>query len=375
MSGYRDLLTFDMGGTSTDVAPVVDGVVQITTESWVGGVPIRFPAVDVHSVSAGGGSIAWADEGGALRVGPQSAGAVPGPAAYGKGGGSPTVTDANLFLGYLSPNRLLGGEIRLQLRQAEAALSGLAAELGLAPLEAALGVIRVADAEMTRALRAISVERGLDPREFALVAFGGAGPLHACSLAEEVAIDTILVPKAAGVLSALGLAVADQRRDYVAPFRGEFDFGALASLAEAQLPGATQEHLIDARYRGQAFELTVPAEGWLERFHATHERRYGFRIDDEPVEVIHLRLVATRPEPKPKLEEMRPTRRTPSVGSRQAFLSGSWIEVLVFDRQLMGAGSRLNGPAIVEFEQATCLVREDWAGEIDKFGTLVLRRQ
>ncbi|MDN5697990.1 MAG: hydantoinase/oxoprolinase family protein, partial [Rubrobacter sp.] len=217
-SGYRDLLTFDMGGTSTDVAPVIGGEALTTTEAGVSGVPIKLPMVDIHTVSAGGGSIAWADAGGALRVGPHSAGAEPGPAAYGAGGEEPTVTDANLFLGYLRDGAKLGGELTLDSALAERALSKLGHRLGLDALQTALGVVSVANAEMVRALRLVSVERGLDPREFALVAFGGAGPLHACDLALELGRSTVLVPEAGGVLSALGLAVADLRRDYVRPY-------------------------------------------------------------------------------------------------------------------------------------------------------------
>ena len=222
-SGYEDVLTFDMGGTSTDVAPVVGGEASTTTESVVAGVPIKLPMVDVHTVSAGGGSIAWADPGGALRVGPRSAGADPGPAAYGKGGEEPTVTDANLLLGYLGDGAELGGELTLSADSAEQALKTLGKELDLDALETALGVVRVANAEMGRALRVISVERGLDPREFALVAFGGAGGLHACALAEELGIPAVLVPRAGGVLSALGLAMSDVRRDYVRPLLGGED--------------------------------------------------------------------------------------------------------------------------------------------------------
>jgi N-methylhydantoinase A len=370
-SGYHDLLTFDMGGTSTDVAPVVDGTVQVTMESIVGGVPIRFPTVDVHSVSAGGGSVAGADEGGALRVGPRSAGADPGPASYGRGGSEPTVTDANLLLGYLADGALLGGELRLRRELAERALAALGKKLGLSPLEAALGVVRVADAEMTRALRVISVERGLDPREFVLVAFGGAGPLHACALAEELGIRTVLVPKAAGVLSALGLAVSELRRDYVAPFRGELVFEELERRAATELSDARLKRLVDARYRGQAFELTVPADEPVACFHAAHERRYGFRMEDEPVELVNLRVVATVPWERPPLTEPE-AHRDAVRDRRRAYLDGGWVEVDVVDRGRLGRGARIEGPAVVEFPEATCLVRPGWAGEVDAAGTLVL---
>jgi len=372
-SGYRDLLTFDMGGTSTDVAPVMGGHVQVTTESIVGGVPIRFPTVDVHSVSAGGGSIAWVDAGGALRVGPHSAGADPGPACYGRGGVRPTVTDANLLLGYLADGVLLGGEIRLRLELAERTLDELGRKLGLSPREAALGVVRVADGEMTRALRVISVERGLDPREFALVAFGGAGPLHACSLAEELGIRIVLVPKAAGVLSALGLAVSELRRDYLAPFRGTLAFAELEEQAMAEFSGARLERLVDARYRGQAFELTVPADDPVAAFHSAHVRRYGFRMEDEPVEFINLRVVATVPGKRPPLSEAAPQ---PEAGRerRRAHFDGDFVEVDVLQRLRLGRGSRVEGPVIVEFPDATCLIRRGWAGAVDAAGTLVLER-
>src|SRR5215213_1054313 len=232
LSGYRDLLTFDMGGTSTDVAPIIGGEVQTTTETVIAGVPIRVPMVDVHTVSAGGGSIAWADAGGALRVGPHSAGAEPGPAGYDKGGEEPAVTDANIFLGYLADRAELGGEVVLRRELSEEALDALGKNVGLNVEETALGIVRVADAEMVRALRVISVERGLDPREFALLAFGGAGGMHACRLAEELGMKTVLVPRAGGVLSALGLAISDLRRDYVSPYLADVNVRELKELFE-----------------------------------------------------------------------------------------------------------------------------------------------
>src|SRR5919206_1947646 len=269
LSGYQDLLTFDMGGTSTDVAPIIGDEVQTTTETVIAGVPIRVPMVDVHTVSAGGGSVAWADAGGALRVGPHSAGAEPGPAGYNKGGEEPAVTDANLFLGYLADRAELGGEVVLRRELSEEALEKLGNKVGLNALEAALGIVRVADAEMVRALRVISVERGLDPREFALLAFGGAGGMHACALAEELGMETVLVPRAGGVLSALGLAISDLRRDYVRPYlvdleevdEGEFEekFEDMEGSGAGDLEDPEYTRRADLRYRGQSFELTVEA--------------------------------------------------------------------------------------------------------------------
>ena len=387
LGGYHDLLTFDMGGTSTDVAPIIGGEAQTTTETVVAGVPIKLPMVDVHTVSAGGGSIAWADAGGALRVGPRSAGAEPGPAAYGMGGEEPAVTDANLYLGYLRDGAELGGEVVLQRDLAEEALDNLGERLGLDVQETALGIVRVANAEMVRALRVISVERGLDPREFALLAFGGAGGMHACSLAEELGIETVLVPRAGGVLSALGLAISDLRHDYVRPYlaplaevdAAEFEerFEGMEKIASDELEAPEFTRRADLRYTGQSFELTVeadPLEKLEERFHAAHEQRYGYRMDDEPVELVNLRLIATVPVEKPGLDE--PAAEDEAVSERrEANFDGEWLEVPVYDRESMGEGSEVEGPAIIEFKESTCVVRPGWRGAVDGVGTLVLERQ
>lgn len=404
LSGFPDVLTFDMGGTSTDVAPVVGGRVQLTTESVVAGVPLRLPMVDVHTVSAGGGSIAWVDDGGALRVGTRSAGAEPGPACYGRGGTEPTVTDANLLLGALPDGARLGSGdddgdgdddgVRLRRDLAEAALARLGEVLGLSAQDAALGVVRVADTEMVRALRLISVERGLDPRDFALVAFGGAGGLHACSLAEDLGCRTVLVPRAAGVLSALGLAISDVRHDHVAAFLRTIDGDGVADLepalaaafedleatARAALEHARLERFADLRYAGQSFELTVPGStaGELEAaFHGAHERRYGHRIDDEPVEIVSVRVVATQAGTVPDLREAGAVvvGEAGPAETREVLLPGGAVVAVVHHRTAMGTGARVAGPAVVEFPEATCLVRPGWSGEVDEVGTLVLRRE
>jgi N-methylhydantoinase A len=391
-SGLGDLLTFDMGGTSTDVAAVVGGTVQMTTESVVAGVPVRLPAVDVHSVSAGGGSVAWADEGGALRVGPRSAGADPGPAAYGLGGEEPTVTDADLLLGYLADGATLGGEVVLSSDLARAAMQRLGERLGLTVEQAAAGVARVAEAEMGRALRMISVERGLDPRDFALVAFGGAGGMHACALADELGMPSVLVPRAAGVLSALGLAIADIRRDYVGPLLGEIAtvdparladaWEALAERARKDLRGLAAEpnldRLADLRYQGQSYELTVEGEtpaALAEAFHVAHQRRYGHREDDEPVEIVNVRLVATVAGQRPDVIEPEPPEVDARTGYRDVLLDGTWVRADVLDRGLMGRSSGVRAPAVVEFAEATCVVRPGWTGIIDSAGTLILTRE
>jgi len=392
LGGYRDLLTFDMGGTSTDVAPVIDGEAQTTTETEIAGVPIKLPMVDVHTVSAGGGSIAWADAGGALRVGPHSAGADPGPAAYDAGGEDPTVTDANLFLGYLADRATLGGEVVLKRELSEQALEALGEEVNLEAKEVALGVVQVANAEMVRALRIISVERGLDPREFALLAFGGAGGMHACALAEELGMETVLVPRAGGVLSALGLAISDLRRDYVRPYlvgleevdEGEFEekFEDMESSASEDLENPEYTRRADLRYRGQSFELTVeagslkevPLEDLEERFHAAHDQRYGYRMDDESVELVNLRLIATVPVEKPEPEEP-PAEGEAEPEYREVNFDGEWQEVPVLNREQLGKGSEVVGPSIVEFAESTCVVRPGWRGSVDGVGTLVLERK
>jgi N-methylhydantoinase A len=371
------------------VAPIIGGEAQTTTETVIAGVPIRVPMVDVHTVSAGGGSIAWADAGGALRVGPHSAGAEPGPAGYNKGGEEPAVTDANLFLGYLADRAELGGEVVLRRELSEEALEKLGNKVGLNALEAALGIVRVADAEMVRALRVISVERGLDPREFALLAFGGAGGMHACRLAEELGMKTVLVPRAGGVLSALGLAISDLRRDYLSPYLADLAdvnvrelkelFEGMEGTAAKDLKGPRYTRRADLRYRGQSFELTVEAEKPLEidkleeNFHAAHERRYGYRMEDEPVELVNLRLIATVPVDKPALKESPPKGGAGS-GRREANFDGEWQEVLILDRERMGKGSEVVGPAIVEFKESTCVVSPGWQGLVDGVGTLVLER-
>jgi N-methylhydantoinase A len=320
LAGFGSALSFDMGGTSTDVCAIVDGVAQREHERLVGGLPVRLPTIAVHTVGAGGGSIVRLDEGGALRVGPESAGAEPGPACYGRGGTRATVTDANLLLGRL-PAALPGG-IDLDRRAAEDALAGI--DPG--------AVIDVVNAEMVRALRVVSVEQGLDPRDFALVAFGGAGPLHACALAEELGMTTVLVPAAAGVLSALGLVAADERRDsvrtYVVPL-GEA--GPLPDDGEA-----------DLRYAGQSFELTVPLGLHLEeRFHEAHAARYGYADRSRPIELVAVRTADVTPAPPLSVDG-------PALAAR--------------------------GPEVLELDGATAWVPDGWAGDTDAHGTLVLRR-
>jgi len=385
-SGFSDLLTFDMGGTSTDVSLVVGGEVQTTTGSIVAGVPIKHPMVDVHTVSAGGGSIAWVDSGGALRVGPRSAGADPGPASYALGGTDATVTDANVVLGYLADGLRLGDGIVLERALAERATAALAAGAGLDAVTAAEGVVAIAEAEMARALRVISVQRGVDPRGLTLVAFGGAGGLHACRLAEGLGMNRVLVPRAAGVLSALGLAVSELRRDYVTPLfvdaaavaDDEFEsaFASLEQRARADLEAPSLRRSADARYRGQSFELTVSARVPAEiepEFRRAHLDRYGYMLDDTPVELVALRLSARQAVPLPALSAA-PSGGIRGQARRPAFFDGSWIDVPAVELGELTPGETLAGPAIVLLPQATCVVRPGWAAAIDATGALVVTR-
>jgi N-methylhydantoinase A len=320
LAGFENAISLDMGGTSTDVCLIAGGEVQRSAERAVAGLPIRLPTVDLHTVGAGGGSIAWVDEGGALRVGPRSAGADPGPACYGRGGTDPTVTDANLLLGRL-PERIAGG-VELDREAAERALGDLD------PAD----VVAVVDAEMLRALRVVSVERGHDPRDFALIAFGGAGPLHACALAAELGIETVVVPKSAGVLSALGLAVSDERKDEVQSY--------VVPLAEAgELPAAGEA---DLRYAGQSFELTVPlGSSVAEAFHRAHEERYGYADRRRTVELVAVRTAEVKPGPE--LE--------PSSSARQ----------------------QVSGPAVLELDGSTCWLPLGWVGVGDGDGWRLTR--
>jgi len=325
LAGVENAISFDMGGTSTDVCLIAGGRAERTLERSVGGLPIRLPMVDIHTVGAGGGSIVWRDAGGAVRVGPESAGASPGPACYGRGGERPTVTDANLLLGRL-PERLAGG-VELDRNAAERAMAGFD------PAD----VVEVVDAEMLRALRVVSVERGHDPRDFALVAFGGAGPLHACALADELGISTVLVPAAAGVLSALGLVASEERRDsvrsYVCPLE---EAGELPAEGEA-----------DLRYRGQSFELTVPlGERLAERFHRAHEERYGYADRDRPVELVAVRTAEIHPGPELGLPPAEPLE-----------VSGLGLSDLA-----------VPGPALLELDGATCWIAPGWVGVRDGTG-------
>jgi N-methylhydantoinase A len=387
LSGDGNALGFDMGGTSCDVCVVENGEVRRTDSREIEGRPIQLPMVDVHTVGAGGGSIGWRDPGGALRVGPRSAGADPGPACYGRGGTEPTVTDANLLLGHLGRDSELAGGVALDAGAAERAVARLGRSLGLDPLETAAGIVRVANQEMVRALRVVTVERGVDPRGFALLPFGGAGPMHAAAIAAELGIETILCPRAGGVLSALGLCASERRRDTartVMLSAGELTAERIADEVEAMVQqaaaGLEEEAeprvVYQLRYAGQAFELPVPGPvdpdpaELIEGFERAHEERYGHRDPEGEVVLvdIDLALVVPGPTPRPSAAE----EAAPELGSRPIRFEGGWIETPVLRGEL-AAGSEADGPIVFELPEATFVLPPNWHTSVDQHGSLIAR--
>ncbi len=375
-AGFERILGFDMGGTSTDVS-LADGRPRETAEAYVDGFPLRVPMLDIHTVGAGGGSIARVDEGGLLRVGPESAGAEPGPACYGVGD-RPTVTDAHVVLGRIAAGQFLGGEMRISVERAAQAIDRVAARLRVDRTAAAEGVLRVADANMERAIRAVSTERGHDPREFTLTAFGGCGGLHACEIARELGVRVVLVPRHAGALSALGMLLADHVRDYAAGVlnRGDIEgrFLTLERRAAREVKGARLERWADVRYAGQSYELTVPwkSRGPAAPFHAEHQRVYGYSDAARPIEVVTIRVRARLRVKKPRLG-MPPTEPLSPPADRRIRIDGQWRRVPVLGRRSLTRRPR-PGPALVVDYGATTLVPADWTLVADLTGNLILRR-
>ena len=403
-AGQPNTISVDMGGTSFDVCLSYRGEVRRTSEGEIDRLPIKVPTVDIHTLGAGGGSIAWIDPGGGMRVGPQSAGAHPGPACYGQGGEAPTVTDANLVLGRLNPDRFLGGRMSLDPDLARRAISDhLASPLGLGLEEAAEGIVRVVNASMIKGIRVVSVARGYDPRDFCLMAFGGAGPLHAAELADELSIPTVLVPIAPGVTSALGLLLAELRHDYVRTVlrRGDeippAEMGAAFAEMESEAldrmrregvePGdVALVRTADMRYLGQGYELeVVMASGEIdgaelaaayERFHEAHVRTYGYANRHDPIELVNLRVTATsgtaRPEMPPSPVDGRPDPSDARDAVRPVFFRDEFVPTAVYDRALLRPGDTLDGPAVVEQLDSTTLVWPGGSARVDEFGNLLL---
>ena len=388
-AGREKLLSFDMGGTSTDVA-LIDGEPQLTTEGRIGGWPVAVPMVDMHTIGAGGGSIAWLDEGGMLRVGPESAGADPGPACYGRGGTRPTVTDANLLLGRLLPDAFLGGEMSLDVDASRAVMEKLASAMGTSVREASEAVIRVANEHMARALRTISVQRGVNPAGFTLVSFGGAGGLHVCALAEALGMQQAMVPVYGGVLSALGMLVAapgrQLSRTWLAPLdsledksvQDALDQLAAEALASMQAEGVSREQChvrgsLDVRYQGQSYTLNISwsgIAGVAQAFHALHARRYGHSMA-LPLELVNLR-VAVRGEAVP-VQPVMAGQGKPGSAFEHCAVHGEKRPVPCFFRDRLVVGQEIEGPALIAERVATTWLARGWTCRVDGMGNLVLR--
>jgi len=399
MAGFRKIISFDMGGTSTDVS-LIDGRIKRSTENLVGDFPVRLPMVDVHSVGAGGGSVIYVDKGGLLRVGPQSVGANPGPACYGLGD-IPAVTDANLCLGRLDPEFFLGGRMKIYPERSRKALETVARKIGRSLIDTALGVVAIANASMEKAIRVISVERGYDPRQFSLVSFGGAGGLHAVEMADHLRIPRVIIPRFAGVLSALGLLLADSVKDYSRSFIrlaqetdpeeleksfNEMTDQALAEMAEDGFgpDDILIERQLDLRYLGQSHELTIPYRSgafhkfsYLHEFHRQHRRLFSYYHQHRPVEIVNLRVRAVARAPKIKLESCRTSPEIPA----SARIKKQWLyhekekyQVEVFDRSGLLAGNKIAGPALIVDAESTTFVPPDFVATTDRFLNLIIEK-
>ncbi len=401
-AGYDQIITFDMGGTSTDVSLCNNGI-SLTTESTISGLPIKVPLIDIHTVGAGGGSIATVDAGGALRVGPESAGADPGPICYGNNGENITVTDANLFLGRIAATQFLGGAMSLDLESTRTHLEKFAAQLNIPVLQAADGILKVANAAMERAIKVISVERGFDTRDFTLVSFGGAGGLHAAFMAENLGIQTILIPPNGGLLSAYGMLFADVVKDYSQTVLLKFEtsdeglletlnagFDELTNRAENEMKpeGFTPDQLkidcsLDMRYEGQSYELNIPyfteieAHALAQKFHAAHAQRFGYARTDAPVEVVNLRLTATGATDKPPIQPLPLVDADPSAaftGQSHVIFEGEALRTDFYRREALCPGNQIAGPAVITEFSATTVIPPNFSAVVDAYQNLILNR-
>jgi N-methylhydantoinase A len=392
-----NLIGVDMGGTSFDVSLVISGRPEITTETSLEGLPLLMPIVNIHTVGAGGGSLAY-EEAGGLRVGPQSAGADPGPACYGRGGSAPTVTDANLVLGRIEPESFSGGRMLLDTTAAQRAAAGLARKLELEPVQLAEGILDVINAKMAQAIRTLTVAQGIEPRDFALVAFGGAGPMHAAFLAEELEIDEVIVPRFPGAFSAWGMLETDLRRDFSRSFYAKASSADLVALAkifstletegraaledEGMPPEATRvEHSLDMRYEAQEYTLTIPvgdslAPGFVgeisQRFHEAHDARYGHSNPGAPVEFVVARTALLGELGRTEPERLSPQGSASQPRRRDAVFGGQTWQAAVVRRDELRVGSELAGPAIIDEQTATTVAPPGWIVRIDQIGTLLL---
>ncbi|SMO51288.1 N-methylhydantoinase A [Balnearium lithotrophicum] len=390
-AGFKKLITLDMGGTSTDVS-LIDGEPKVSFESKISDIPIKVPVVEVHTVGAGGGSIAYIDRGGALQVGPESAGAFPGPICYGRGGERITVTDANLFLGRLEPDFFLGGGMKLYPEKLKEPFEEMARNLGVTPLEVAEGIVDIANSKMAKALRVISVERGYDPEEFTLLSFGGAGGLHSAYLARELGIPRVLIPQNPGILSALGMVMSDVIKDFsktvmmreeeateerIEEIFSEIEKVGLKEMEKEGVEGEVLlERFVDVRYRGQSFEITVPySKRFMEEFEELHRRIYGYTHSRDK-EVVTLRVRLTGVTEKPETEEFEEVpMELPSeavLKEKEVFFEGTYQKTPVIDREKLNPGNEFSGPALIVEYSSTTLV-PPWAKvKVDRFKNLIL---
>jgi N-methylhydantoinase A len=387
MAGFDKIIGFDMGGTSTDVSLIdaTEGGPQSTSESIVSEMPVSIPMLDIHTVGAGGGSIARFDDGGILHVGPESAGSIPGPICYGKGL-QPTVTDANLVLGRLDPDLFLGGAVRLDDERARVHMT--AARGSLQSIEQfAAGVLLLAETAMEKAVRVISIERGYDPREFTLVSFGGAGPLHACAMAHSLRIPQVMVPRMPGALSALGILMADTVRDYSRTVMLRSTGGELlAHLAELEERGKKElaaegmvgqsSRSVDIRYAGQGYELNIPESSrLLQDFHATHQRRYGYSNADKPIEIVNVRVRLTVRNPPIELPSSSSRNGDGSqavLKHRDIYFDGAWRDSKVYDRERLLSGDRFAGPALITEYSSTTVLPPGCIASVDAYGNMII---
>jgi N-methylhydantoinase A len=406
LTGFQNLITIDMGGTSTDISLILNGRPILTSEGNIEGIPIRVSIIDINAIGAGGGSIAWIDEGGALKVGPQSAEAVPGPACYGQGGGQPTITDANVILGRIDPDYFLGGEMRLNPELAQKVIEErLCGPLKMDLITAALGIVQVANANMVRGIRVVSVERGYDPRDFTLIPYGGAGPLHAVALAKELKIPKVLVPPIPGIFSAMGMLISDIRHDFVLtrifpahkvkPEEVEVIFQNLTEKALEMLrkEGVKEEDTVilkyvDVRYVGQSFEIRINFEAeqctetnlkeLVQSFHREHERRYGHKDLIAPVELVNFRVEGIGTREPIHLKEIPSGSEQPFSESlksiRKVYFeeSQAFLDTKIFERERLLAGNVMEGPAIIEESNATTLIHPGMVGKVDRYGAILI---
>lgn len=401
----ENVITLDMGGTSTDIVLIGQGHMRLTTNGEIGNFPIKVPMIEMHTIGTGGGSLAWIDMGGTLRLGPESCGSSPGPACYGLGGTRPAVSDANLLLGRLNPNAFLGGERSLYPEKAEAAMQeNVCKHLGITPIEAAIGVVNIADSNMAGGVKVISTQKGFDLREFSLISFGGAGSLHAANIANELNMKRVIVPPFPGNFSAIGAEMAEVRYDYVRTlvepldtmsfdhYNGKFDEMRQEAIPHLLKEGFDESHIMmtgtaDMRYAGQAWELSVPvpisASGKVDfdqiiaNFEALHKQTYGYIINDDKIVIVNLRLSATGIIPKLEMvpQPLNPNEEGALKNIRKVFFDGEFMDTSIYDRDLLYPGSRIQGPAIIEEYASTVVVPPCDEAYVDEYLNIIIERK